>query len=148
MNLNLVLVACRNVRNSPAGLLLNALLMIVGEQCQQAWKRLIVDDELKHTTKIWNWQQFYTPSQLFSFSPHISLDPITPSLWANYASSQPSMSGAKLKTYIYSMHDVQVVLLSTSFHSTSTHRPRCIVAIHDNSMVYFSASASGATLQH
>jgi hypothetical protein len=44
--LDLILVACSDVGDGPARLLLYAFLVIMGEKCQQTWKSLIINDKL------------------------------------------------------------------------------------------------------
>jgi hypothetical protein len=46
--LDLILVACSDVGDGPASLLLYAFLVIMGEKCQQTWKSLIINDKLVH----------------------------------------------------------------------------------------------------
>jgi hypothetical protein len=44
--LDLILVACSDVGDGPASLLLYAFLVIMGEKCQQTRKSLIINDKL------------------------------------------------------------------------------------------------------
>jgi hypothetical protein len=46
--LDLILVACSDVGDGPASLLLYAFLVIMGEKCQQTRKSLIINDKLVH----------------------------------------------------------------------------------------------------
>lgn len=44
--LNLFLVPSSDVGNGPASLLLDALLVVVGQKCEQTWQSLVVDNKL------------------------------------------------------------------------------------------------------
>jgi hypothetical protein len=43
----LILVSSSNIGDGPTGFLLDALFVVVSKECKEAWKCLIVDNELK-----------------------------------------------------------------------------------------------------
>jgi hypothetical protein len=45
--LNLILVSSSNIGDGPTGFLLDALFVVVSKKCKEAWKCLVVDNELK-----------------------------------------------------------------------------------------------------
>jgi hypothetical protein len=46
-NLNLILISSSNIGDGPTGFLLDALFVVVSKKTKEAWKCLVVNNELK-----------------------------------------------------------------------------------------------------